>query len=302
MCNKFLSVVSLLSFLGLAQTAFTQEPILQCDIGMSEEMSVGLGREFKLKPGWTLLTKGQYYKCDDLNMCYAGPHTALTYTNVAGTGIDLVIDSGAGNKLEGRDRQTDPVWCWQYCGYLAVDYYMVDDAGPPPEGNVIMTFSNLAAGYYALKTYHNNPATACAPDAPPECVPHVGTMESILVSGGISGSVPDYNVPVTGANLDEDIGTGIVYFTATGAGDVVVTMTRGPLNGFELIALISGPPAGDLDDNGVVDWNDLSILLEQWLDRCRVDEWCGGRDLNQSSRVDFGDFALLASDWLETWP
>jgi len=61
-------------------------------------------------------------------------------------------------------------------------------------------------------------------------------------------------------------------------------------------------PLGDINRDGIVDWDDLAMLVEQWLDRCRVDEWCGGRDIDQSSRVDFDDFALFASSWLETWP
>ena len=62
-----------------------------------------------------------------------------------------------------------------------------------------------------------------------------------------------------------------------------------------------GPLPGDLDEDGVVDYDDLKILVEQWAARCRIDEWCQGRDINRDGTVNFRDFAILASDWLRRW-
>ncbi len=57
----------------------------------------------------------------------------------------------------------------------------------------------------------------------------------------------------------------------------------------------------DLDEGGVVEWNDLEILVEQWLYDCIVYDWCGGRDINRDGRVDFLDFAFLGLYWRESW-
>jgi len=57
----------------------------------------------------------------------------------------------------------------------------------------------------------------------------------------------------------------------------------------------------DLDEGGVVEWNDLDILVEQWLYDCIVYDWCGGRDINRDGSVDFLDFAFLALYWDESW-
>jgi len=54
---------------------------------------------------------------------------------------------------------------------------------------------------------------------------------------------------------------------------------------------------GDFDIDGDVDWHDLRTLVEQWLTRCHIDEWCAGRDINKSTRVDLIDFVILAAGW-----
>jgi hypothetical protein len=61
--------------------------------------------------------------------------------------------------------------------------------------------------------------------------------------------------------------------------------------------------AQDLDNNGVVDFNDLHILAGDWLrctdcsnSACRVLYFTG--DINRDKYVDFADFGLLAERWL----
>jgi len=57
---------------------------------------------------------------------------------------------------------------------------------------------------------------------------------------------------------------------------------------------------GDLDGYGSVDWIDISIFTNRWLDTgCSADNWCDGADLDHSTNVDFNDFALLAQHWCE---
>ena len=61
----------------------------------------------------------------------------------------------------------------------------------------------------------------------------------------------------------------------------------------------TNPSTGDLQPDGIVDFNDLAIIASNWLETCTVPDWCGGADLNQLGTVDFVDFANFANEWLE---
>ncbi|MBN1391311.1 MAG: right-handed parallel beta-helix repeat-containing protein [Sedimentisphaerales bacterium] len=57
---------------------------------------------------------------------------------------------------------------------------------------------------------------------------------------------------------------------------------------------------GDITSDGTVNWDDLDLLCEEWLEEdCSANNWCGGADIDQSNTVDFDDFTLLARNWLE---
>ena len=59
-------------------------------------------------------------------------------------------------------------------------------------------------------------------------------------------------------------------------------------------------PEGDLSQNCYVDWPDVDIFAEHWLDTgCSGPNWCEGADLDESTNVDFYDFAILAAHWLD---
>ncbi len=61
-------------------------------------------------------------------------------------------------------------------------------------------------------------------------------------------------------------------------------------------------PTGDLSQNCYVDWPDVDILGEHWLDTGCDDpnsNWCEGADLDESTDVRFPDFAILAAHWLD---
>jgi len=120
---------------------------------------------------------------------------------------------------------------------------------------------------------------------------HGGANWQMDVCGGTM--IIDSNVV---PEIETDIATGHIIAYGGGITDYVV------VDGKTTVWAVKGPPPGDFDKNGVVDWNDLAFLLEQWLDRCRVGKWCDGRDLNQSGDVNFDDFVIFALGWLETWP
>jgi hypothetical protein len=65
------------------------------------------------------------------------------------------------------------------------------------------------------------------------------------------------------------------------------------------IVIISEPSlSGDIDANGVVDFTDLAILANHWLQNdCNYPDWCEGADIDFESRIDFTDFAILANHW-----
>jgi hypothetical protein len=56
----------------------------------------------------------------------------------------------------------------------------------------------------------------------------------------------------------------------------------------------------DLYPDGIIDWADLRVVVQQWAEECPIYDWCAGRDIDRNGRVDFLDFAFLASYWLQT--
>jgi hypothetical protein len=58
-------------------------------------------------------------------------------------------------------------------------------------------------------------------------------------------------------------------------------------------------PIGDLSGDCVVDWQDLKIMTDEWLNM-----GCCEADLYKDYKVNFKDFAILADNWLEEglWP
>lgn len=56
---------------------------------------------------------------------------------------------------------------------------------------------------------------------------------------------------------------------------------------------------GDITKNCRVDWFDLKILADEWLNSCTAPEWCAGADIDESTSVDFKDFAMIALNWLD---
>lgn len=57
-----------------------------------------------------------------------------------------------------------------------------------------------------------------------------------------------------------------------------------------------GHPA-DFDFEVPVDLQDLSILVERWLNSCDYPQWCDGIDLDKNGQVDLGDFGVFAEQW-----
>jgi hypothetical protein len=55
----------------------------------------------------------------------------------------------------------------------------------------------------------------------------------------------------------------------------------------------------DLDDDGIVNFEDFGILVGWWGNhRCREPEWCEGSDFNRSGDVDLRDLRIFAASWL----
>jgi hypothetical protein len=60
-------------------------------------------------------------------------------------------------------------------------------------------------------------------------------------------------------------------------------------------------PQGDLDGNCKVDWEDLKIFTDQWLNDIDIDEGCpqpGCADLDSDSKVNLIDLSILSNQWL----
>lgn len=74
---------------------------------------------------------------------------------------------------------------------------------------------------------------------------------------------------------------------------VVGVVITTPANCYEVHKIGQGYP-GDLNDDCVVNFDDLSLLVSEWLSTGTLHY-----DLNNSSTVDFKDFSILAEDWLK---
>ena len=55
----------------------------------------------------------------------------------------------------------------------------------------------------------------------------------------------------------------------------------------------------DVNNDGVVDYVDLTLLIDYWLAYCPQPYWCDGCDFDLNKQIDFTDYALMANAWLE---
>ena len=217
-------IICLVLVCGLVSGAYAD---LKVDIGSNDPS------QQPVNPGWEEFT---------------GPHEAQAETrsfNFDGTNVSVTIGIGNNNVAGYRNYGG---------GVLGGDMvYPDDDAYQGPEaGSVILTFGGLASGNYSLKSYHN--------DSKDSHEDH-GQI-NVTVSGAASNQTEDLGVQQTQSRSDSGLATSTVTFTATGAGDVVVTFApvstaavdaRAVLSGFE----ISGDAVPvDSDGDGVLDGND----------------------------------------------
>ncbi|MCK4886183.1 MAG: hypothetical protein KAS96_02280 [Planctomycetes bacterium] len=54
---------------------------------------------------------------------------------------------------------------------------------------------------------------------------------------------------------------------------------------------------GDINNDSKVNFDDLTIIAENWLDSCSDPSWCNGADINADNIVNMKDFALLSQNW-----
>jgi len=67
----------------------------------------------------------------------------------------------------------------------------------------------------------------------------------------------------------------------------------------EVIIVLRGKIAADLDMDWDVDFADYAVLAAHWKDKnCAESAWCFGADINKSGSVDLFDLAELAEHWL----
>jgi arabinogalactan endo-1,4-beta-galactosidase len=104
-------------------------------------------------------------------------------------------------------------------------------------------------------------------------------------------------------------GMGVCYWEPTwvwNAGDVSSRALFQPISGnWQNVNMLMGMEAfdkiyGDITGNGIVDFEDLGILTEQWLQPPGIPSADIAPPHNGDGIVNFLDFALLASNWLES--
>jgi hypothetical protein len=60
------------------------------------------------------------------------------------------------------------------------------------------------------------------------------------------------------------------------------------------------PDSSDINDDGIVNFKDFTILAREWFENCDAeDEWCGGADIDHSGKVNALDLQQIVNDWLE---
>ena len=181
---------------------------------------------------------------------FTGEHEAGAETRsfyVEGTTVDVTISIGNNNVAGYRDYSG---------GLLGKDMVYPDDdeITGPVDGSIILALGNLPAGDYSLTCYHNDGKAGAGGHE------WHGTLDA-TVAGAVSASTNDLGVNQTQNNIDDtELGQSTVTFTATGAGDVVITYAptgdgidvRAVLNGFEL----GQEDVTDTDEDGVPDSQD----------------------------------------------
>jgi len=113
--------------------------------------------------------------------------------------------------------------------------------------------------------------------------------------------------PVAIEPISADVEDPNVVFPLVGTYELLLQVSDGPVGSssadgkvteFLITVEALEPLKGDIDRNEIVDFLDLWILAEQWLDTpaCLEDAHCA--DLDDSGSVTADDFALLALNWL----
>ena len=139
----------------------------------------------------------------------------------------------------------------------------------------------------------------CNPDEPETGTPY--GLEYLWLQQ--SGPAPVQFEPVSA-----DIEDPNVVFQLAGTYDLLLQVLDGPVGPgqedgkiaeFPVTVEALRPIDGDIDRTGTVDYLDLSILANQWLDTpaCLEDTYCA--DLDDSGSVTASDFALFSSNWLK---
>ncbi|MBI9018296.1 MAG: lamin tail domain-containing protein [Phycisphaerae bacterium] len=186
------------------------------------------------------------------------------------------------------------------CDYIGVAYKVSNScANMPPTivgPNVLSTYAYASLVVDVDVTDDGKPyIQGCDPN-----YPDLGTSYELQYKWSqLSGPAPISFDPV--AVDAEDVS---VTFTLAGTYELLLQITDGPLGqGIEdgktgeyvVTVVVLEPLVGDIDHDGVVDLQDLSILVSQWLGSCPDQNHCA--DLDDSGIVSTNDFSLLASNW-----
>jgi len=109
----------------------------------------------------------------------------------------------------------------------------------------------------------------------------------------------DVTSPLQGMRGGQDVT--FVYSTMDQSVSGIYCMQSSESNYIPYVELQTVSLAGgfDLNGDGYIDFSDITIVAEYWLDNCSPDDWCGGTDFSYNGTVNFEDLALLACQWLQ---
>jgi 1,4-alpha-glucan branching enzyme len=69
------------------------------------------------------------------------------------------------------------------------------------------------------------------------------------------------------------------------------------LGAYSVVVLSQGTTP-DINLSGMVDFRDMSVLADYWMESCDSWDACGGADFDMSGAVGFGDLYRFLGEWL----
>jgi hypothetical protein len=116
-----------------------------------------------------------------------------------------------------------------------------------------------------------------------------------------TGDINDPNAIVWSSNVDGFLGNGDLVGFQLSVGEHILSATATDPEskiGMDTVSVKVLANASDFNCDNRVNFLDLSKFAEKWQATCSPPNWCEGADLDRSGIVDYDDLAKLVENWL----